>query len=100
MAPSSIWRSRASRFKRGISLAQSLWGVTYMPMRALRKACSKGFLDAGRRRLAGYIGREATSDEVKPPRQAAHALSEVVAEQVLELYLPKKRMIRDVEDRA
>ena len=51
---------------------------------------SKEFLDAGKRRLAGDTARAATSSEVKDLRQEAKALKQVVAEQALELPLPKK----------
>ncbi len=43
-----------------------------------------------KRRLAGDTARAATSEEVKALRQEARALKEVVAEQGLELRLPKK----------
>jgi transposase len=60
----------------------------------------EGFLEAGKRRLAGDTARAATSDEVKALRQEARALKEVVAEQTLELRLLKKNMIADGDDRA
>jgi hypothetical protein len=63
---------------------------------------SKEFLEAGKRRLAGDTARAATSSEVADLRCEARALKEVVAEQVLELRLLKKRMARPVrksEDR-
>ncbi len=53
---------------------------------------SKDFLEAGKKRLAGDIAREASSREVKDLRQEARALKEVVAEQTLELRLLKKSM--------
>ena len=53
---------------------------------------SKGFLEAGKRRLAGDTAREATLGEVKALRHEALALKEVVAEQALELRLFKKSM--------
>jgi transposase len=43
-----------------------------------------------KRRLACDTARAATSEEVKALRQEAPALKEVVAEQGLELRLPKK----------
>jgi len=54
---------------------------------------SKGFLEAGKRRLAGDTARQATSGEVKTLREEARSLKEVVAEQALELRLLKKSMI-------
>jgi transposase len=51
---------------------------------------SKEFLEAGKRRLAGDTARAATTGEVKDLRQEARALKEVVAEQALEIRLPKK----------
>ncbi len=41
---------------------------------------SKEFLEAGKKRLAGDIAREATSDEVKNLRGETRALKETVAE--------------------
>src|SRR5688500_12480489 len=46
---------------------------------------SKGFLEAGKKRLAGDTARAATSDEVKVLRKEARDLKEVVAEQALAL---------------
>ena len=40
---------------------------------------SKDFLEAGKKRLAGDVVREATSDEVKGLRREASALKEAVA---------------------
>ena len=51
---------------------------------------SKEFLEAGKKRLAGYTTRQANSDEVKDLRRQARDLKEVVAEQALELRLLKK----------
>ena len=62
--------------------------------------CSKDFLEAGKKRLAGDTARAATSDEVKDLRREASALKEVVAEQALELRLLKKSMIGDGGDGA
>ncbi len=67
---------------------------------SLYYAWSKGFLEAGKRRLAGDTARAATTDEVKALRQEARALKEVVAEQALELRLVKKSMIADGADRG
>ncbi len=59
---------------------------------------SKEFLEAGKRRLAGDIARQATSPEVKNLRSESAALKEVVAELTLENRLLKKSMIGDGED--
>jgi len=59
---------------------------------------SKGFLEAGKKRLAGDTARAATSDEVKVLRKEARDLKEVVAEQALELRILKKSMIADGGD--
>jgi transposase len=61
---------------------------------------SKEFLEAGKKRLAGDVAREATSDEVKSLRREAVALKEVVAELTLENRLLKKSMIGAGEDQA
>ena len=58
---------------------------------------SKGFLEAGRKRLAGDIEREATSDEVKALREEAVQLKEALAEAMLENRLLKKSVIGDGE---
>ncbi len=58
---------------------------------------SKEFLGAGRKRLAGDIEREATSDEVKILRDQAVQLKEALAESMLENRLLKKSMIGDGE---
>jgi transposase len=57
---------------------------------------SKGFLEAGKKRLAGDTARAATSDEVKDLRREAQALKEVVGDLTLENRLLKKRMARPV----
>ncbi len=59
---------------------------------------SKEFLEAGKKRLAGDIAREATSDEVKNLRGETRALKETVAELLMENPLLKKSMIEDGED--
>ena len=59
---------------------------------------SKEFLEAGKKRLAGDIAREATSDEVKNLRGESRALKETVAELLMENRLLKKSMIGDGED--
>ena len=52
---------------------------------------SKEFLEAGKKRLAGDTGRQATSGEVKGLRQEMRDLKELVAELSLENRLLKKR---------
>ena len=61
---------------------------------------SKGFLEAGKKRLAGDTARAATSDEVKDLRREAQALEEVVADLTLENRLLKKSMTGDGGDEA
>ena len=56
---------------------------------------SKDFMEAGKKRLAGDIVRQANSSEVTHLRKEARVLKEVVAEQTLELRLLKKSMIGD-----
>ena len=65
---------------------------------SLYYSCSKEFLEAGKRRLAGDTARAATSSEVTDLRREARQLKEVVAEQALELRLLKKNMIADGGD--
>ena len=59
---------------------------------------SKEFLEAGKKRLAGDVVREATSNEVKDLRSEASALKETLAELLMENRLLKKSMIGDGED--
>jgi transposase len=59
---------------------------------------SKDFMEAGRKRLAGDIVRQANTGEVTTLRREARELKEVVAEQTLELRLLKKSMIGDGGD--
>ena len=59
---------------------------------------SKEFLEAGKRRLAGDVVREATTDEVKNLRQETLGLKEVVAELLMENRLLKKSVLADGED--
>ena len=59
---------------------------------------SKEFLEAGRKRLAGDIDREATSGEVKTLREQAVQLKEALAEAMLENRLLKKSVIGDGEE--
>ena len=55
---------------------------------------SKEFMEAGRKRLAGDMAREANTGEVQGLRREARNLQEVVAEQALELRLLKKKYDR------
>lgn len=59
---------------------------------------SKEFLEAGRKRLAGDIEREASSGEVKALRDEAKQLKEALAEAMLENRLLKKSVTGDGED--
>ena len=59
---------------------------------------SKEFLEAGKKRLSGDTGREATSDEVKQLRSEATALKETLAELLMENCLLKKSVSGDGED--
>ena len=59
---------------------------------------SKEFLEAGKRRLAGNVVREATTDEVKSLRQETLGLKEVVAELLMENRLLKKSVLGDGGD--
>ena len=56
---------------------------------------SKDFMEAGKKRLAGDIVRQANTSEVKVLRSEARNMKEVIAEQTLELRLLKKSMIGD-----
>ena len=56
---------------------------------------SKDFMEAGKKRLAGDIVRQANSSEVTGLRSEARNMKEVIAEQTLELRLLKKSMIGD-----
>jgi transposase len=56
---------------------------------------SKDFMEAGKKRLAGDIVRQANTSEVTDLRREARDLKEVVAEQTLELRLLKKSMLGD-----
>ncbi len=55
-------------------------------------------MEAGKKRLAGDVSREATTDEVKELRAEASALKEALAEQLMENRLLKKSVIADGED--
>ncbi len=59
---------------------------------------SKEFMEAGKKRLAGDITREASTDEVKELRREARDLKECVADLTLENRLLKKSMIVGGED--
>ena len=59
---------------------------------------SKDFLEAGKKRLAGDIVRQANTAEVKGLRSEARELKECVAELTLENRLLKKSMIGDGDD--
>ena len=61
---------------------------------------SKDFLEAGKKRLAGDVAREASSDEVKGLRAEARQLKEALAEVTLENRLLKKSVVGDGEDIA
>ena len=54
---------------------------------------SKEFLEAGKKRLAGDVVREATSDEVKELRAETAALKETLGEVVMENRLLKKSVL-------
>ena len=58
---------------------------------------SKDFMEAGKKRLAGDIVRQANTSEVKNLRSEARELKECVAELTLENRLLKKSMIGDGE---
>ena len=59
---------------------------------------SKEFLGAGKKRLAGDTGRQATSGEVKDLKREMRDMKELVAELSLENRLLKKSMIADGGD--
>jgi len=59
---------------------------------------SKEFMEAGKKRLAGDIVREASTDEVKGLRREARDLKECVADLTLENRLLKKSMTVGGED--
>ncbi len=59
---------------------------------------SKEFLEAGKKRLAGDTGRQATSGEVKDLKREMRDMKELVAELSLENLLLKKSMIADGGD--
>jgi len=66
--------------------------------RVLYYKWSKEFMEAGKKRLAGDIVRQANTSEVTDLRREARDLKEVVAEQTLELRLLKKSMLGDGGD--
>ena len=59
---------------------------------------SKEFLEAGKKRLAGDTGRQATSGEVRDLKREMRDMKELVAELSLENRLLKKSMIADGGD--
>ncbi len=59
---------------------------------------SKEFLEAGKKRLSGDTGRQATSGEVKDLKREMRDMKELVAELSLENRLLKKNMIADGGD--
>jgi len=59
---------------------------------------SKDFLEAGKKRLAGDVVREATSTEVKDLRVENRQLKEVVAEITLDNRLLKKSLTANGEE--
>jgi len=59
---------------------------------------SKDFMEAGKKRLAGDIVRQASTTEVKELKSEARELKECVAELTLENRLFKKSMIGDGGD--
>lgn len=59
---------------------------------------SKDFMEAGKKRLAGDIVRQANTSEVKGLRSEARNMKEVIAEQTLELRLLKKSMLGDGDE--
>ena len=61
---------------------------------------SKDFLEAGKKRLAGDITRQANSTEVKGLRSEARELKECVAELTLENRLLKKSILGDGDDQG
>ena len=69
-------------------------------MKALRRVCitaGRRILEAGKKRLAGDTGRQATSSEVKGLRHEMRDLKELVAELSLGNRLLKKSMLGDEE---
>ena len=59
---------------------------------------SKDFMEAGKKRLAGDIVRQANTNEVTTLRGEARGLKEVVAEPTLELRLLKTSMLGDGDE--
>ena len=55
-------------------------------------------MEACKKRLAGDVVREATTDEVKELRAESAALKEALAEQLMENRLLKKSVTADGED--
>jgi transposase len=65
---------------------------------SLYYSCSKEFLEAGKKRLAGDTARQATSVEVKGLRREIRDMKELVAALALENRLLKRSMIGDGGD--
>ena len=59
---------------------------------------SKDFMEAGKKRLAGDVLREASTSDVKDLRRENSLLKEALAEEMLENRLLKKSVIEDGED--
>ena len=59
---------------------------------------NKEFLEAGKKRLAGDIEREASRDDVSELRKESNQLKEALAETMLENRLLKKSMLGTGED--
>ena len=59
---------------------------------------SKDFMQAGKKRLAGDIVRQANTSDVTALRRDARDFKDVVAEQTLELRLLKKNRLGDGDD--
>ena len=58
----------------------------------LKGKWNKEFLEAGKKRLAGDVTREATSDEVAELRKENQRLKEIVADLVLRYDIVKKTL--------
>ena len=64
-------------------------------VQSLYYSWSKEILEAGKKRLAGDMSREATSSEVKDLRRETSDLKEALAVTLLENRLPKRSMLGD-----
>ena len=65
-------------------------GYRREPVLELVDSCSKEFLEADKRRLAGDTARQASSIEVQELRGETHNLKEALAKKLLEKRLLKK----------